>query len=142
AHMPVPASWREDRNPESSRWKEPETAPRQAERNLTLTVFHPWLGNKLATLAGQQISRSARAALTRMPAKPIAPNPPQPKDCEVRPADVTSVYVYPRLDFDLDFNVLRYSSGPRLASVICRSNETSKPIAGGIATRARRVGSA
>ena len=110
-----------------------------AERNLTLTVFHAWLNNKLDTLTGKQISRGARAALTQMPVRPITPNPPQLNDCEGQPANVTCVYTYPGLNFNLDFNVFNYSSGHRLVSVICRSNETSKPIAGGIAACARRV---
>jgi hypothetical protein len=110
-----------------------------AERNLTLTVFHAWLNSRLAILTGQQISRSARAALTQMPVSPITPDPPRLSDCEGNPGDVTCVYTYPGLSFDLDFNVFRYSSGPRLVSVICRSNVTSNPIAGGIAACARRV---
>ena len=110
-----------------------------AERNLTLTIFHAWLNNRLATLTGQQISRNARAALNQMPVRPITPDPPQLNDCEGNPGNVTCVYRYPGFAFDLDFNVFSYSSGPRLVSVICKSNVTSKPIAGGIAACARRV---
>jgi hypothetical protein len=124
---------------DSSSSSEPPPSALADGRNLTLRVFDAWQGGKLDTVDSSDISTSARRALSQMPIEPVTPVPPAPDGCSGTREDTGCSYSYPGLNITLDFKVLGYSSGLRVADVRCYDSTTGNPIDGGIQSCAKIV---
>jgi Caspase domain len=93
-----------------------------AGRQATVRAYEAWMDGALASLGADEISTSARQALSRMPTEPVTPVP-NPDGCYGEPDDVECSYLYPREDIALNFIAQRYPAGPRVTVVTCfRSN--------------------
>jgi Caspase domain len=113
--------------------------PPAGGRDAALSVFDSWQAGRLDQVDDRLISASARRALTAMPIEPITPTPPAPDGCYGDAGDITCSFDYPGLHMSLLFNVLRYSTGLRLADVRCYNNQTGDPVPGGMAACARII---
>jgi hypothetical protein len=110
-----------------------------AGRNAALAVFDAWQEGRLDEVGPSRISAPARRALVAMPLEPVTPSPPALGDCYGDPDDVECSFDYPGLNLGLEFNVLQYSTGLRLATVRCYDTNTGNPVQGGIASCAEIV---
>jgi uncharacterized caspase-like protein len=118
---------------------EPKQPRLAAERNKALSVFDAWQEDRLEDVGAKEISASARRGLGALPLVPITPTPPAPDGCNGEPGNVNCSFDYPGLDLSLDFHILEYSSGLRVADINCYNNNTGNLIDGGMAECARIV---
>ena len=110
-----------------------------AGRNAALAVFDAWQEGRLDEVSAKQLSVAARRALETMPIEPVAPVPPAADECYGSSGDVDCSFTYPGLSLSLDFHVLEYSTGLRLADIQCYNDTTGNLVEGGIAACAQIV---
>jgi Caspase domain len=103
----------------------------ERERNAALRVFDAWQEKRLPSIGRSALSASARRSLTILPTEPIAPIPPA--SCSGDPGDVSCTFVYPGLPFNLEFTILKYSTGLRVVDVSCYNGRTGNLVKGGVA---------
>jgi Caspase domain len=108
-------------------------------RDVALSVDDAWQEGKLDTVPSSRISAGARRALNQMPIEPVTPVPPSLDSCYGEPDEVTCAFHYPGLDLDLQFTVLQYPTGLRVADVRCYNSTTGNLVEGGIAACAQMV---
>jgi Caspase domain len=113
--------------------------PVDAERNAALAVFEAWQTDTLDRVPDSDVSAAARRALGQMPIQPITPTPPAPNDCSGEPGDADCPFYYPGLDVYLDFVILKYSTGLRVADIRCYTTSTGDLVAGGMPACARII---
>ena len=110
-----------------------------AERNTALSVFDAWQEGRLGTVDAKEISASARRGLAALPLVPITPTPPAPDGCYGDPGNANCSFDYPGLNLSLNFHILQYSTGLRVADINCYNSNTGNLIDGGMAECARTV---
>ena len=110
-----------------------------AGRDATVAVYEAWLSDELESLDADQISASARDALSRLPTEPVAPSVPSLDYCNGSEDDVTCTYDYPDpIPFHLRFRALFEATGPKVVEVRC-ADRNGNLVAGGIPACARMI---
>ena len=64
---------------------------------------------------------------------------PAPSDCSGEPGDADCPFYYPGLDVYLDFVILKYSTGLRVADIRCYTTSTGNLVGGGMPACARII---
>jgi hypothetical protein len=112
-----------------------------AGREATVAVYEAWLSDELETLDADQITASARDALSRLPTEPVAPSIPSLDYCKSSgsESDVTCTYDYPApIPFHLRFRALFEATGPKVVEVRCADGDGDL-VPGGVPACARMI---